>query len=507
MATNSSVADADSGDLFSGHELECIPSILPGETLFSWCSLYHRISGAGSAKTTSLRLFGTPTGGFLVDFPGRLDFFTSITRHLLGDTQTLISEHTLLSLYGKFRSPAVIKEVCRLMCGNTVGRLKFILGLPASRAGARHPLKFCKQCAKKEADIKGNAHWWVRHQWPSVWACERHRSLLSTPAIEFDPTRRNVWLLPSDLRDDQIRCPADIANEFIDEIVALAELTQQLTASINPRYVPEILWLVMLSGLREHGWISETGAILYDRIRDSLVGRFGWASSLPGLAFVGSVASPGYGFVAQALRKPRHPLHPSKYVVMIRLLFENSTRFLERYRQYASTEDIHGERTRILHPLRVFRVEELSRLVTTEGHSLNRAATILGVHPGSVISWAKSAGIEYVRRPRLDTDALISEVGKLISLGQNRKEIARTLNVRQRWISVLFSKHAELGKAWASSTHRRVTEERRTIFRAKIATLRGNPTRNLASMRGLGYRWLAKHDREWLMRNLPVIDT
>lgn len=130
MKASDNTRPANSLDLFQGHILDCIPAICEGETLFSWCSQYHQISGAGLDASTSMRLFGSKTAGFVKDFPGRLDYVENVTRGLLGDVITIIRKHTLFALYSAFRTEETMRQIELMMRGGSVERLKFKLGFP-----------------------------------------------------------------------------------------------------------------------------------------------------------------------------------------------------------------------------------------------------------------------------------------------------------------------------------------------------------------------------------------
>lgn len=248
---------------------DCIPAIQEGETLFSWCSLYHRISGASFAETTSRRLFNSATGGFISDFPGRLDYFAQATGGFLGDAERIIGSHTLLRLYSRFRPANALDEVRTMMRGASVSRLKFKLGLPSSRANAHHPLKFCKGCVEEEIGTQGFARWWVGNQWPTVWICEKHGQLLDTAKGGVSKATRIAWFLPSDLRQSEIVVTPLLPVNTIGCLVELARLTTAIANGGMAHYTPEVLSLAFFVQLKQRGWVSANGQVQYVAIRDA----------------------------------------------------------------------------------------------------------------------------------------------------------------------------------------------------------------------------------------------
>lgn len=136
------IPDIRSGDLFDSH-LSILPALLPTETLYSWCARYHRLTGNRIAADTSQQLFGTPNAGRLHDLTSHLAEFVDRTNGRFGDIESLAMRHTLLGFYAPFKPAALVQQACEAMSGPSVARLKFRLGLQASRVGALHPLKAC----------------------------------------------------------------------------------------------------------------------------------------------------------------------------------------------------------------------------------------------------------------------------------------------------------------------------------------------------------------------------
>lgn len=495
-----------SSNLFTDTWFDLVPAIQPGETLYSWCSVYHRVSGSASAKATSLRLFGSATGGFPADFPGRVDSLTDRTGHLLGDAVSIIRHHTLIQLYAKFRPPPLLIEIYGLMRGNNVGRVKFFLGLPSSRASSHHPLKFCRDCVAEEAKEVGIARWWISHQWPTALTCPRHHTLLCRPTAGLDVKHRTAFFLPSDLREHEIAQPVLTASQ-IEELIALGNLTQSLASSAEPsQYELKPLWLTFIKKAKSQGWISDSGAIRYGTMRDKLLTHYGWAATLPGLEFLASVLQRGFGFIGLSMQEPRRFLHPSKYVMMMQLLWGDFPSFVEEYFSIAeSVKNNHANRVAIVHPARIARDSKLRRLIIEEHRSINQAAKILNISPNSVIAWAKRNNVEYSRRPRRETKELLLKLTELVAQGRARDEMAAALGVRRRLLTEVLSRHPTLRQTWIANHQLKSLERRRAVFLTRLAECSGIPVAKLPSVPGLGFRWLAKHDSEWLKQKLPVV--
>ncbi len=484
--------------------LDCIPKMESGETLFSWCSLYHRVSGASFAITTSKRLFNSVAGGFVRDFPGRIDTFVRVTDGLIGDADHIIKLHTLFRLYAKFRSVETSAKIHTLMRGNSVERLKFILGLPSSRASTCHPLKFCKKCMDEEVASIGFARWWVNLQWPTVWVCEKHNQLLDW-VIDGVSGSKSAWFFPSDLKAYEISSMDSRTVTDTKNISDIALLTIQIADFDGGPYLPEILKLVFLHKFKEFGWVTRFGTIQYPEIRDAFLKQFDELSALPGMEFIQSLHNDDFGFLATIIRGPNRYLHPSKYILMIKFLFDGFQSFQSAYQEYAGTVDIEKMKIQILNPDRELREQMLYQLIAVEGRSLNQVSQTMNISIVSVIAWARKNGIEYKRRPRIETPELLSKIQELINRGAGREEIVTELGVRRRWLISFFERHQKLREKWQQQNLIVKTQQRRTAFLKLIEDHQGVPLKELILIPANGYKWLLNHDRQWLQENLKFM--
>lgn len=506
MTSSSTSAPSRYSDLFDGQSLYCIPSIDQGETLYSWCARYHRISGSLSAITTSLRLFGSKTGGFVVDFPGRIGHFSEVTASILGSPDQLIKNHTLYPLYAAFRPQETMAIVQNLMQGNNVERVKFILGLPASRAATSHPLKFCPTCAHEELIEHGIAKWWRDHQWPSAWICQRHQTRL-----HYIPSSREVHKVTSWITPDCLTCSIPV---FIPEISErmqpnLERLTYLTSAILKSEilFQPEIMRIVFTLKLREYGWIRPDGTIDWPALQNAFLNKFGNLETLPGFDFVQGIKGNDFGSLGIMLRGRQRKQHPTKYILLIDLLFDSADQFIEKYKQHKDIDnpDLYTSQIKQIDTGDLER--EINTLVLQNGQSLNSAAKALGISVQRVISWAKKNNIDYQRRPHKANPLFQLDLDKLIHEGASRSIISRTLNVSQKWLTTYFAKRPELREKWREASHSAELGYRRSQLLEILANNPGANQRAILSTPGNPFQWLKRNDKDWLREHLPFFDT
>lgn len=492
-------------DLFNLHLWDCIPAIQDGETLFSWCCIYHRVSGLSCASKTSKRLFESETSGFVRDFPSRIDNFIQVTDGQLGDANHIIREHTLYRLYSRFRPAKTTLKIRSMMRGNYGDRLKFILGLPGSRANSSHPLKFCRKCVEEEILESGLARWWINLQWPTVWVCARHNQLLDYAAAAPSGPKKFTWILPSDLEPSEIISLDEDLSSRVADLLKLAKLT--LTVADNDLcYSPESLRLVFLNAIKDRGWVTPVGCVKYATLRDEFQKQCGDLIRLPGMDFISSVNHEDFGFLSAILYAKTRFLHPSKYLLLINFLFNDFNSFKvihDKYstKQYKSEEVLQS----ILDPEREQREKEMYRLVVIEGVCLNQVAQFFDISRSHVFAWARRNNIPYKHRPKIKTEQLELALKKLIEKGASQQEISTKLGVRRQWLTAYFERHPSLRVFWRKQNLATNISLRREKFLDFLNAHRGVPLSKLRYLPNNGYRWLLRHDSQWLLDNLPLM--
>jgi hypothetical protein len=120
-----------------------LPVLRSDETLYSWAGFVHAWNANTDVRETSRQLYGSPYAALLHDFPSHLNELDERLEHQLGSTSQLGLLHTLLGYYLPIQSPKSASDILEAICQGSVSQLKYKLGLPASRVGARHPLKGC----------------------------------------------------------------------------------------------------------------------------------------------------------------------------------------------------------------------------------------------------------------------------------------------------------------------------------------------------------------------------
>ena len=169
-----------------------LPSLDPRETVFGW-GAKARIALAVSARRLSMTVFDNVRAGHLHELPSRLTSLLSHTGPSFGTVSDLVRRHTVFGSYIALLDEERSSEFERAVLDGKILRGHMLLGLRASTLGARHPLRYCRECADADRRKLGYSRWLVEQQLPGTWVCRRH----GTALIELQALER-PWQLPID---------------------------------------------------------------------------------------------------------------------------------------------------------------------------------------------------------------------------------------------------------------------------------------------------------------------
>lgn len=173
-----------------GFEIQIAP--FPDETIFSWCSRYHRLAASAFDKVTALHLFGTSQTAITHDFTPHLDALATRANGALGSSLEIVHQRTLLPFYLPFKPAKIGLEAIAAMQGYGIAHMKYRLGLLTSGLGAAHPLTFLSILHAR----RPKATWMVFLAAKSA-ATRRLAMPQAPPNTPGFITKRTCWLVAS----------------------------------------------------------------------------------------------------------------------------------------------------------------------------------------------------------------------------------------------------------------------------------------------------------------------
>lgn len=501
---NPKTPDHTSGELFDSR-LTVLPVMLPSETLYSWCARYHRLTGNRLAADTSQQLFGTPNAGRLHDLTSHLAAFVDRTHERFGTVESLAMVHTLLGFYAPFKPADLIQQACNTMAGPSVARLKFQLGLQASRVGATHPLKACPECMADEVRKSGFAVWHLEHQWPSVWICRRHGKWLQQSTIKTKCFLNQQWLLPDDVPTERWLRVSERMSPSRPLLQRMVEMTIDLLASSPPPFDSTLLRFTYLAGVKGKGMLRVKGAVQLREMSEHFLAQAKGLELLPGFEFVERVHDADGGFVGGLLRTGRSHKHPVKHLLLMAALFENWADFNKTYNAMAADQKSSPQK-----PVsRIWpddpRRREFAKRMRAPGSTVSDVARKIGVDLPMALYWARKDRVPYRSRPRAIRPEMEKSLVEALLQGTTLRKAAEQIGVPSSAVSNFLNSHPETRELWESARSQHTRDAYRARLRQAIANHPGITRTQLRILSGSGYKWLYQHDREWLMVNLPSL--
>lgn len=199
-------------------ELGFIPNWMAGETLYSWCSRFHRAHGT-SANRTGIVLFGNPSAAKARLMPKNLGHYAEVTGGALGSSAYLLQRRCSVGAFSAFLEKAARERLFATLEGRAQG--ESFRSLCMSKMLRLNTLRYCVECAASDLSANEQPRWLVEHQLPAVFACSHHGTMLTT--VEAD--RTGNWSLPMD-RQREIQLIGRAAH--LPVLKLLSRLSQQL---------------------------------------------------------------------------------------------------------------------------------------------------------------------------------------------------------------------------------------------------------------------------------------
>ena len=474
-----------------------------GETLYSWCARFHRLSTNTNAKLTSQQLFKDSLAGFRHDFPTHLDNFFNITNPLFGSVERLVYDRTTFAIFAPFLTPAINQTVIQEMQHGGYSQIKNYLGLRASSIATVAPLKACPSCMREDSASSGMAWWHFEHQLPTIRLCPRHGDYLLMPTQEFHSRALDNWFLPMDLHSKNWYIAPALNEPCTDRLRNLCKWSQWVVNFHGNPFNHELLRLTYHLRAKAMGLSSIDGTMNFNKFRSAFREAYACLEILPGFSFIKETAYEHGGFLSDILFKRGLYKHPLRHVFMLEFLFRDPDIFLAEYEHVLSAsielswQELWAELIDSRNPLKL--------LVTDAGYSANAAARQLNIPLSQAISFLKKEGIEYKRNKKM-LDANIEKLLiNLLKAGKDRDEIASTLGLRGSFIITYVDKNPELHEAWKKALHERTTESMRSEFLKFLTDNPGLPIKTMKQEMGSSFQWLQRNDKNWLKQNLPGI--
>lgn len=481
-------------------EEHVLPRIFDGETLFSWCARFHRLTCNVDPRTTSRQLFGHPYAGLRHDLPGNLDYFVKATQGKLGSAEELLYQRTHFGVFAPFLPPQKQKAMVQGLCTAKHGVVRQGLGLARLGNDFTTQLKMCDACIEEDRPSAPTGWWHLEQQWLPVRVCLRHQSPLRLLTVGMTRYGLSEWVLPEQFSKTPIdRMP--VSNNQIRILSDIAYWTSFLIQRPNLNLQSDLLRHVYMLKSLQHGWIAFDGTLRFADLCSAFLEKHEELIDLPGLGFLKDASKVSGGFLGHLLRQYEGQRHPIKHIYLMAFLFDDLEEFLQMYQAVSDLAAQKGKDS-LLRQLTRQR-DQLMGLVSNAGKSVTAASSEVGVAPTVAIRFLEKSGTQFERRPRVLTPELKKRLDEMLHRGDQRDEIAKALSIRKGYIKDYLAQNVGLKTSWRAANRQRTVELYREHFLQILRDNPGVPIKRIRRISGNGFEWLYRNDREWLEKNLP----
>lgn len=496
--------------LFAAFDL---PKWLPDETFYSLACRYHRLSCNATSKATLNQLFGKPRLGYQHDFPSGLDAFASRTNFTLGTASQIIRQRTVLPFYLPMRQPVHAAEIMAAFEAGDISSLKFRLGILTSRFRAHHPLKACTECMREDLARHSVSYWHLSHQFPGVWLCPDHSTVLREATVKANGVGRFQFYLPNDnileppWQHREAAGNHDQIHEHLSLISSCSLGLARLPAYFH--FSATTLQSTYSEVLKRRGLTTKSGGLRLSEASRQFARHIAPLSAIPELNLQKQDSADLTVQLGRILHLSRTGTHPLRHLVLISWLFGSWVQFIGTYNATISITAIPHGGTEAMpqhESVQAPSTPELIRLVQ-KGLSVSRVARELGMDVSTAMAMLAQAGIASKRRPKLLRGVLLDTVIEDLKNGTAIRDIATKHKLSITAITRTRNSIVGLHDAWLSA---RTNYQRHSMREAWQAARTQFPCFGIKLLRSEApaiYMWLYRHDREWLKNTQPAIST
>ncbi len=212
--------------------LEHFPDPHPDEILYSVWARYSDLVRYSARTDVIQELFGTSTIKAVVDLPCRLGFFyNNLPYGHDYNVDLFINYHTLLPFYSPFLSPERGARLREQMINETALAIHRRAGIAQSKIPRPLWLRYCPLCVKQDRSTFGECYWHRLHQVAGVEVCPIHSVFLenSTLRTESEYVSQGFFSAERTLNHDIEPCQA-ASSPYYETFLAIARDVPHLLA-------------------------------------------------------------------------------------------------------------------------------------------------------------------------------------------------------------------------------------------------------------------------------------
>jgi len=393
------------------------------------------------------------------------------------------------------------------MAGDSVAHLKLRLGILTSRFRSNHPLKACEACMASDRQVHGWAYWHIEHQYPGVWTCPIHKTLLLESSLKATGVERFLWHLPN-ARDVQRTSVVEASGESPRSFSGLTELITALVKHGHERPTALAdLHVHYRAELGKRGFLTSGGNIRMPALAQSYLDhvlhfRVAWEFEALPATYDDAVSQLG-----RLLRPPRGGTHLLRHFVLIHWLFDSADAFLSSLNEHRTTRNsstasivqlVPPPQPSIEDPRHARVIEMISQKC-----SFRKAAAAVGIDVQTAMTWASQAGLSGSRRPKILAGSVREQAIAQLKAGEDKVVVASAAGVSVVTITKLLFSEVGLHRAWTTARQKKARDAAQKKWLMALQDYPGLGIKMLRALQPDVYAWLYRNERTWLDANKP----
>lgn len=479
---------------------------MPDETLFSLCSRWHRVCSNGLASSTCLDLFGHPRIGSAQDFPARIACFDDRTGGALGPARLIAAERTHLRYYLPFHGEEVVRAAIDTVCGPKLGPLKMLLGLPAARLRANHPLKSCSACRIEDRKNHQVAYWHMAHQLPGAWRCHLHGYPLEVAAPKVNGSRRFQWALPDD-QECGFVSPIDrrTLSEGQWQMLMRMSIDAHALSVVPAGYFADRHQLrsAFRNALSRADYVGRSGQLKVKLIGSAFERHLALVSSAPDFSALRMNADQALNLLRKVMAERSEVKHPARVLAVIGLLFDDWCHFQDCFDRV--TTSATGEpcicppaRFKTASDSRGHPAQERFYALVKDGATPSSAARAVGVDPHTGLAWLSKLGICAKGRPKKLVGELRRSMVRALRGGVEKALVAARCEVSVETVTRVLRTTPGLQREWHEAREIRARKHARRQWSRLVEKFGHLGVKQLRLRAPDAFAWLYRNDKAWL---------
>lgn len=436
------------------------------------------------------------------------------------DPKMIVANHTLAPLFLHFAHPRRTCQVISAISKGTTKNSAASLGI-ATQISAKFGTggKICPECMAQDTKALGYPVMYRHHQPSFVHVCAEHgcELFLNCEKCETSYRAASAWNMAGRCKCSSPASipslPSKIDQRTADGFVWLARQVSTILDS-HDSHSDLPLSHVLLSLLKQNGFVSSRGGLDSFRINEALLAEFGEP-------FLSQIGLESWGALSAAGPRPSRSLSKDviegkrtpdvlKLLLLSRLVTED---IMDLHRSPAQSRESNSQVTAAGYGQRgpknrerLSKAEIFSAIRSNLG-KLTPAAATLGVNSYSLAADMRRLSIQLPLTRRMIErigPEIVNSVRDDLSRGVPKSIIRKKNNISEWSLILVELDDPQLNKTHQNRTIENQREKHRDSLR-KFIDKRENGTRSeYIEVHPGDYDWLRNNDHEWLYDNLPT---